>query len=61
MESPVLNSEETAAYINRTPSFVRETLKHEVPFHQRSTRGPLFFFKTDLDRWLAEHTQSPVR
>ena len=57
----LLNAEQAAEYIGASPDFVRRKLRYEVPVVQYKTRGPLRFFKTDLDRWIAEHTQQPVR
>ena len=57
----LLTSEEAAEYIGRSTDFVRRKLKHEVTYHQHELRGPLYFWRRDLDRWLAEHTHQPVR
>ena len=57
----LLDVPETAEYIRRSQDFVRRHLKHEVPHVQHLTRGPLFFYKRDLDRWLATRTVQPVR
>lgn len=60
-DSPILNSAQAADYINRPLNFVRRTLRYEVPFIQHGDRGPLFFYKSDLDRWLANNTRVPVQ
>jgi hypothetical protein len=60
-ESPLLNTKETAAYISRSENYVRRILQYEVPPIQRGKRAPLFFFKTDLDRWLATNTKVLVK
>lgn len=57
----VFDSTETAAYVRRPVSFVRQVLRYEIPVVQHGDRGPLFFYKVDLDRWLAEHTQVPAK
>ncbi len=57
----MLDAKQAAAHINRSPAFVRRTLRYEVPVHQHKERGPLFFHQVDLDRWLAEHTIRPGR
>jgi hypothetical protein len=59
-ESSVLTTPEAAVYINRSVNFVRRVLRYEVPIVQHGTRGPLGFYKTDLDRWLAAHTRIPA-
>lgn len=61
MESPLLTVADVAKYIHRSEDFVRRDLKHEVAHVQHKVRGPLYFFRHDLDRWLAEHTRQPVR
>lgn len=60
-DSPLMDTAEAAAYIDRTENFVRRFLRYEVPVVQRGPRGPLRFFKSDLDRWLANNTKAPVR
>ena len=60
-ESPVLNTKEAAAYIGRSENYVRRTLQFEVAPVKRGKRGPLFFFKSDLDRWLATNTRVLVK
>jgi len=57
----VLNTFQTAAYINRDPRFIRAVLKHEVPYHQHGARGPMFFEKRDLDVWLEKNKRRPVQ
>jgi hypothetical protein len=59
-ESPILNARQAAEYINRPLNFVRRTLRYELPVVQHGERGPLFFYRTDLDRWLRENTRVPV-
>lgn len=59
-EPTVLNTEETAQYINRSENFVRRTLRYEVPVIQRGDRGPMYFRRGDLDVWLAMNTIQPV-
>ncbi len=56
----VLNASEAAEYIGRSLNFVRRVLRYEVPVVQHAPGGPLGFWTTDLDRWLAKHTQEPV-
>jgi hypothetical protein len=56
----ILDAQEAADYIGRSLNFVRRTLRYECPVVQHGYRGPLGFFETDLDRWLAKHTQEPV-
>lgn len=60
-ESQLLDTAQAAVYIDRSENFVRRFLRYEVPVVQRGPRGPLRFFKSDLDRWLANNTQAPVR
>ncbi len=55
METQLLNTQQAAAYINRTAHFVRYTLKHEVPHIQRGSRAALFFRRSDLDMWIASN------
>lgn len=61
MESPLMDVVETAAYVKRTEDYVRRVLRYEIPVVQNGKRGTLFFFRTDLDRWLATHTHTPVK
>ena len=61
MESQLLNTEEAAIYIRRTPYFARHTLKYETPYIQRRRGGPLYFRKSDLDMWIARNTTVPAR
>ena len=56
----VLNAQEAADYIGRSLNFVRRTLRYEVPVVQHGMRGPLGFWSSDLDRWLAKHTHEPI-
>ena len=58
-EPAILSTPEAAAYINRPVNFVRRVLQYEVPVVQHGQRGPLFFYKTDLDRWLVTNTRVP--
>lgn len=60
-ESPVLDTYEAAAYVKRSADFVRRVLRYEIPVVQHGRRGPLGFFRADLDRWLARNTQEPAR
>ncbi len=55
--SPLMDVREAAAYIGRTPNFVRRVLRYEIPVVQRGRRGPLFFYKHDVDLWLASNRQ----
>jgi hypothetical protein len=57
----LLDSKDAAAHIHKTPDWVRRKLKHRVPFIQHEEGGPLYFWRTDLDRYLAERTQKPIR
>ena len=59
-KTSILNAAEAADYIGRSLNFVRRVLRYEVPVVQHGPGGPLGFFETDLDRWLAKHTQEPV-
>ncbi len=61
-DSPVLNAQEAADYIGRSVDYVRRQVRYEIPVQQKkgSKRGHLRFFKTDLDRWLASNTTTPV-
>ena len=61
MDTDLLDVPETAKYIRRSNDFVRRHLKHEVAHVQHMPCGPLFFYKRDLDRWLAARTVQPVR
>ena len=49
----ILNAAEAADYIGRSLNFVRRVLRYEVPVVQHGHGGPLGFYETDLDRWLA--------
>ena len=60
VQSPVLDTDEAATYVHRTPNFVRRVLRYEIPSIQRGERQPLFFYKADLDLWLARNTREPV-
>lgn len=60
-ESPLLSTPDAANYLGRSEDFVRRVLRYEIPVVQHGARGPLAFFKTDLDRWLATNTRVPVR
>ncbi len=60
-ERRVLNASEAGEHIGRSLNFVRRVLRYEVPVVQHAPGGPLGFWSTDLDRWLAKHTQEPVR
>ena len=60
-ESPILRVPEAARYVQRSENYVRRVLRYEVPVVQRGRRGPLGFFKADLDRWLALNTKVPVQ
>ena len=57
----MLTVKQTAERINRSEDFVRRVLKHEVPYHQRRVRAPMYFQQIDLDRWVAENTVQPIR
>lgn len=59
-ESPLMSNAETSAYIKKSEYFCRTVLRHEIPHVQRGDNGPIFFFKTDVDRWLAEQTKPAV-
>jgi len=59
-DSRLLSTADAAAYVGRSEDYVRRVIKHECPHHQRSPRGPLFFWSSDLDRWLDRYTASPV-
>jgi hypothetical protein len=61
IQPAVLNSEEAAAYLNRTVRFVQRVLRYEVPVVQHGERKALYFYKHDLDMWLVRNTQQPVR
>ncbi len=56
----ILNAKAAAEYTGRSLDFVRRVLRYECPVVQHGFRGPLGFWTTDLDRWLAKHTQEPV-
>lgn len=60
-QSPILSAAQAAEYINRPVNFVRRVLRYELPIIQHGDRGPLFFYKTDLDRWLAQNTRVPAQ
>ena len=59
-DSRLLSTTEAAAYVGRSEDYVRRIIKHECPHHQRSPRGPLYFWSGDLDRWLDRYTSEPV-
>lgn len=59
-ESPLLDSEQAAAYLNRSVNFVRRVIRYQVPFVQYGSRGPCYFYKHDLDLWLLRNTHQPV-
>ena len=59
-QNRLLPSPEAADYIGRSVDFVRRTLKHECPYVQHGTRGPMGFWTNDLDRWLDQNTRQPV-
>lgn len=61
MESVLLTAEQAARYINRNVSFVRRYLRYETPYVQHHRSGPLYFRKSDLDMWIAQHTHVPAR
>jgi hypothetical protein len=62
MNNPdLLSAHETAEYLTVSLDYVRRVIRYEVPVIQRNPRGPLRFWRRDLDRWLAEHTHQPVR
>lgn len=56
----ILIASEAGNYVGRSLNFVRRTLRYEVPVVQHAPGGPLGFYESDLDRWLAKHTQEPV-
>ncbi len=60
VESPVLDTFETAVYVHRSPNFVRRRLRFEIRSIQRGERQPLYFYKTDLDIWLARNTRGAI-
>ncbi len=59
-KSRILSTPEAAEYVGRSVNFVRRVLRYECPVVQHQPGGPLGFWTTDLDRWLAKHTQEPV-
>jgi hypothetical protein len=59
-ESPLLTVQNAAEYVQRSVDFVRKELRYEIPYVQHREYGPIFFYKTDLDRWLAAHTTTPA-
>lgn len=61
IQAAVLSTEEAAAYINRSVGFVRRVLRHEVPVVQHGERQPCFYYRQDLDVWLARNTHEPIR
>lgn len=60
-ENPLLTTDEVAEYLGCTKSFVRRTLRYEVPVVQHMARGPLRFLRSDIDRWIAANTRVPAR
>jgi hypothetical protein len=59
-DSDLLNAYETASYINRSVRYVRDHLRYNIPVQQAKSRGPLYFHKRDLDRWILETTDLPT-
>jgi hypothetical protein len=59
-EPKLLSVPEAADYMRRSANFVRRVLRYECPVVQRGRRGPLYFYKSDLDRWLAQNTRQPA-
>ena len=49
----LLNVEELAKYLKRTPSSIRNlVMRRQIPF--RKVGGRLVFFKKEIDLWLQE-------
>ena len=49
----LLNVEELAKYLKRTPSAIRNlVMRRQIPF--RKVAGRLVFFKEEIDLWLQE-------
>ena len=49
----ILNAEELARYLKRTPSSIRNlVMRRQVPF--RKVGGRLVFFKEEIDKWVLD-------
>ncbi|HVE47774.1 MAG TPA: helix-turn-helix domain-containing protein [Acidimicrobiales bacterium] len=55
--SPLLNGDETAAYVRRTKTWVYRMLRYEIPIVRMGKR--ILFEKRDLDVWIATHKEVP--
>jgi hypothetical protein len=58
-QSDWLNTFEAAGHLNVPVSFVRRTLRYEIPCRQSGDRQPIYFHRHELDLWAARQTHMP--